>query len=334
VNKAARPESPEILSHSLIKNVQIRRLDLNLLLIFAAIGRHRKLSAAAVELRLTKSAISHALNRLRDIFEDPLFMREQGGVQPTPRALTLLPKIMTIIQLSNDVLMLDETFDPMNDARELRIGAVEYVEALLAPELIRICREEAPQMRLVFVPMKRSDMIEMIASYRVDLGMGSFIGEASEVDVEAICSDEYVVVGKRDAAQGDTVMSPEYYLAASHVSISSENQPQRFIESVMTTMGVSRRISAFVPHYLTAFGVVARSNCLLTIPRLLAAQLAGPLNLQIHPFPFSHQLQTISILSPHLARHDPALKWLKQKCRDAVVALGSEAQILQQDGPS
>lgn len=306
----------------LVKNVQIRRLDLNLLLIFAAIGRYRKLSAAAEELGLTKSAISHALNRLRDIFGDPLFIREHGGVQPTPRAATLLPKINGIIQLSNDALMLDESFDPSTETRVFRLGCVEYVEAVLAPSLMEICRREAPLIRLVFVSMTRSDMIETISSYKVDLGLGSYTGEASGVDVEAIRQDEYVVLSRADADTAHLPLTRERYLFGSHVSISSENQPQRIIESVMTTEGVSRHISALVPHYISALGIVAHSDCLLTVPRLLASQFAAPLNLRIDPFPFSYEQQTISLLSPSLARHDPALQWLKQKCREAALSLG------------
>lgn len=302
-------------------NVQIRRLDLNLFLIFAAIGRHRKLSAAANELHLTKSAISHALNRLRDIFKDPLFIRDHGGVQPTPRAATLLPKIVAIIQQSNEALMLEESFDAKSDERELRIGVVEYVEALLAPELIRICSIEAPRMRLTFIPMTRLDMIETIASYKVDVGMGSFMGEASGLDVEPIRQDDYVVVCRRVAERANEPMTRERYLAANHISISSENRPQRIIEGVMTTMGVSRRITALVPHYVTAFAAVARSDSLFTIPRLLANQLGGLLNLEIHPFPFPQEQQTISILSSALARHDPAIQWIKQKCREAAASL-------------
>lgn len=308
-------------TQALVKNAQVRRLDLNLLLIFASIGRLRKLSAAASELNLTKSAISHALNRLRDIFNDPLFVREHGGVQPTPRAATLLPKVMTIIQLSNDALMLDESFDVSTDTRELRIGAVEYVEALLAPQLVRICQAEAPKMRLAFVPMTRSNMIETIASYKVDLGMGSYLGEAAGLDVEPIRQDEYIVVSRRDPSRAGVVMTRDRYLAANHISISSENQPQRIIEGIMTAMGVSRHISAHMPHYISAFSAVARSDCLLTVTHLLANQLAGPLNLEIHPFPFPHERQTISIISPILARHDPAIQWIKQKCREAAAAL-------------
>ena len=304
------------------QNLQLRRLDLNLLLIFTSIGRHRKLSDAADELNITKSAISHALTRLRDIFKDPLFIRGHNGVQLTPRATTLLPRIASIIELSHDVLALEQSFDTSTETRVLRIGCVEYVEALIAPTLTCTCLLEAPHMKLVFVPMTRSDMIDAISSYKVDLGLGSYIGEASGLDVEAMRQDEYVVVSRSEHYGQSRAMTRERYLAANHVSISSESHPQRIIESIMTTEGVSRHISALVPHYNSAFRIVANSDCLLTIPRLLAVQMAEQLKLTISPFPFSSQKQTISLLSPILARHDPALQWLIHKCRHSIDKLG------------
>lgn len=317
-------EAEKINKDGVRNGAQLRRLDLNLLMIFAAIARHCKLSAAAAEMNLTKSAISHALTRLRDIFEDPLFVRAQGGVRPTPRAETLLPKIVAIIRLSNDALSINESFDTRNDSRHLRIGAIEYVEAILAPELVRICRQEAPNLKLSFVPVTRLDMIEFVAGHKVDVAIGSFIGDTKGIEVEPVGQDEYVVVRRPSANVGP--ITREVYLQSAHVSISSEKQPQRVIEGVMTAMGTARKISAFVPHYITAFGIVANTDCLLTTTRLLAEQMGKALDLEIHPFPFPHESQTISVLSLPLARHDPAVVWLREKCHEAASAVRSSSR--------
>lgn len=292
---------------------------MNLMIVFAAIGRHRKMYAVAEEMGMTKSAVSHALNRLRDIFDDPLFVRELGGVKPTPRAATLLPKVAAILQLSNEALMLEDSFDPVCDQRELKIGAVEYVEAVIGPELIRICNEEAPQMRLNFSPMTRIGMIDAVASYKVDIGLGSFAGETAGLYVEPLHRDEYVVVRRRLAAgEVREPITRDEYLAQRHIAICYENQPQRVIEGVMSMIGVSRRTIALVPHYITAFTAVSQSDCLLTVPRLLATTMARRFDLEINPFPFPHESQAISAVSSKLAKHDPALDWLQTKCREAI----------------
>lgn len=319
-----RPPSGERSQHH-IKSAQLRRLDLNLLLIFAAIGRHHKLSAAAIELNLTKSAISHALNRLRDIFEDPLFVRDHVGVQPTPKALTLLPKIIGVIELTNDALMLEQSFNPYTDTREIRIGAVEYAETVFAPELARICLEQAPGMRLTFVSLLRSELVELVSSSKVDLGIGSFSGEAPKIDVELVCFDEYAVVCSKASPWMKQPLTADAYLSASHIGISSENQPQRVLENLMTTLGVSRCTRILLPHYMGAFGAVACTDCLLTVPRLLAAQAAGRFDLEVLDFPFAPLRNAISTLTHSLARHDPALIWLKGKFREIAAALASDA---------
>ena len=125
-----------------MSDVQLRRVDMNLLLIFASLVKHQKLTTAANELGLTPSAISHALARLREIFGDELFVRRQSGVQITPRALTLAPKIAAIIAMTSDALRIEDSFDPLVDRRTLRFGVLEYGAALFAPMLGEILERE------------------------------------------------------------------------------------------------------------------------------------------------------------------------------------------------
>src|ERR1700738_5165539 len=159
-----------------MNNVQLRRLDFNLLLIFASVMRHQQVSAAADELGLTKSAVSHALGRLREIFHDELFMRRQTGVEMTPRALTLALKIVKIIDMSSDAFMIDSSFDPARDKRTFRFGTVEYGAMLFGPVLAETLQREAPNMKLSISILRRAQLLEQIASYSLDLAFGSFYG--------------------------------------------------------------------------------------------------------------------------------------------------------------
>ena len=302
-------------NHYRFLNGQLRRLDLNLMLIFAAIGRHRRFSAAAEELCLTKSAVSHAVNRLRDIFNDPLFIRRQSGVELTPSAATLLPKILAVIELSNDVLMLERSFDAATDERELRIGAVEYAISIFGPELARICEREAPAMRLRFVSTRRTEIIELINSCRVDLGIGSFRGNLDRIHVEHLYLDRYVVACRRGSRWTDAPLTAQRYLEAGHIGISNENEPQSAIESLMTQLGESRRQTVLLPHYMAALDAAGPTDLLLTIPERMAAEVQAYFGLQLLPFPFGAEVQTISMLSQELACHDPALRWLQEKLR-------------------
>src|SRR3954470_1409201 len=124
---------------------KLRRLDGGLLLVFRELLRERRASRVAEKLGLSQPAISHALNRLRDLFEDPLFIRRPHGFEPTRRALALGPQIEVLIGLADAALSANPGFDPVTSTRMFRIIAPEFVTALIGAELINRFREIAPR---------------------------------------------------------------------------------------------------------------------------------------------------------------------------------------------
>src|SRR5437016_4492621 len=105
-------------------NGRIRRLDLNLLWVFYAVMKHRKLTVAAEHLAMTQSAVSHAVARLRHTFKDPLFLRTGHGLEPTARAIALAPRINHLIEMAIETIEFDGDFDPSVEA-EYRLGVAD-----------------------------------------------------------------------------------------------------------------------------------------------------------------------------------------------------------------
>jgi len=103
-----------------IDNNNIRRVDFSLLLIFDELVRHQRTTVVADRLGLSQSAVSHALTRLRDLFNDPLFSRRPDGLTPTRRALELAPKVRTLMRLTHDVVGCAAEFDPTASDRQFR----------------------------------------------------------------------------------------------------------------------------------------------------------------------------------------------------------------------
>src|SRR3954469_23422290 len=110
-----------------IDTSQIRRLDGGLLLVFHELLRTRRASTVADRLGLSQPAISHALGRLRDLFDDQLFIRRPHGFEPTRRALELGPKVEALLALTGQALSPNAIFDPMRSSRLFRVGAPEFV---------------------------------------------------------------------------------------------------------------------------------------------------------------------------------------------------------------
>src|SRR5215475_13942299 len=127
-----------------IDRADIRRLDGNLLLVFRELSRTRRTTEAARRLGVTQSTVSHALARLRDLFGDPLFVRRSHGLEPTPRALELAPRIDRLIDMAGAVLT-KGGFDPARSDRRFRLAAAEFVAALIGGPLVQTFQREAPR---------------------------------------------------------------------------------------------------------------------------------------------------------------------------------------------
>jgi DNA-binding transcriptional LysR family regulator len=129
-----------------LNDTQLRRLDATLLLVFQTAMETRKLGEAATRLGLTPSAISHALTRLRDIFEDQLFTRQHDGVTPTRRAIELHPNISTALAALRGSLRV-APFNPAAIERTFKIAALDYAIVIIVPGLIRAIARQAPGVR-------------------------------------------------------------------------------------------------------------------------------------------------------------------------------------------
>lgn len=304
-----------------MNDIQLRRIDMNLLMIFSSIVKHQKLSTVADELGLTRSAISHALSRLRDIFGDELFIRGQSGVQITARALTLAPKIAGIIDLASDALRIDDSFDPMEDIRTLRFGVLEYGAALFAPMLGEIMQREAPRMNLAITTLRRADMLEQIAAYKLDIAVNSFFGGTSNLTVEDLYQDEFVVVAREGHPLLTECLTRESYLAGEHIMVMRNGRPPAVLESCITRFGLSLNIVMTVPFYMPAMEAVARSDRLLTLPKLMATHYRDLFGLRIHSLPFPDVQATVSMISHANAGRDPGVCWFRGKVRQVAEAL-------------
>src|ERR1700743_1428887 len=122
----------------------IRRLDGGLLLVFREVLRHRRTTDAAKRLGITQSTVSHALDRLRDLFGDPLFVRRPHGLEPTRRALDLGPRVDALLDIVTQTLGRDTGFHPATRRRQFPFSAPEFIAGLLGPRLIARFGRAAP----------------------------------------------------------------------------------------------------------------------------------------------------------------------------------------------
>jgi DNA-binding transcriptional LysR family regulator len=293
--------------------INLRRLDFSMLLIFRDLVRLQKTTAVAAGLGLSQSAISHALSRLRDVFGDPLFLRRTAGLEPTLRALELLPKVETILRLAQDALDAPAPFDPLSSQRSFRIAGNDLVGALITPSLVGLLRKEAPGCRVAFRFIVGVGSLNALRSNDLDLAVGRIWNLTDDFQAEPVFEESFVVVLRKNHPATRTGMNLEAYLALDHILVSFSGGYWGMIDKALKRRRLKRRVVASVPMFMTAMTTVAQSDLAATVPSRLAAKHAKQLDLVVHDAPLKVDPFTISLVRHARSASDPGLDWLATK---------------------
>lgn len=242
--------------------------DLNLFRVFDAIFRERNLTRAARTLGLGQPAVSHALNRLRQHLDDPLFERSGRGVAPTQRAAQLAPAIAEALALLDGAAGAGDDFDPSRDLRTVRIALPQEMDPFLLPGLFARIHAIAPQALVVSVRLNRATLRADLAARRADLAFD--IAQPADPDIRQLplYRDRFVVMG--GAAWRGRPLTADAYRAAAHVTVSSRPSGPAVEDFLLSQHGLDRRVVLRCQHYETARRVVAESDLLLTVPALIS----------------------------------------------------------------
>lgn len=305
-----------------MNDVQLRRLDVGLLLTFEAILRERNLTKAGLRLGLTPSAVSHALSRLRDIFGDPLFLRRAQGVTPTPRALALRAQILEALTALRGALADGGAFRPETIDRLFQVATLDAVIASLAPRLLAKLAHEAPQARVAFRSLGRDETRVALRDGRIDLAIGVFGPPTAQERKRPLGRESFVVIARQDHPAFRAGLSLNLWLAHDHVLVSAAGDLVGAVDAALAARGLQRRTRAAMPQFLAAFATVAASDATATVSEGLARSFAQVFGLAIHAPPVALDPFDLSILRSAGGPPDPALDWLEA----AIVAASSPAQ--------
>lgn len=294
---------------------KIRRLDGGLLLVFRELLRTRRAGAVAERLGLSPSAISHALNRLRDLFDDPLFIRRPHGFEPTRRAEELGPRIEALIELSGRTLTRDAGFDPARSTRYFRFAAPEFVTALIGAELINRLRDAAPQVIFTVSFQGEEDVFRALRKGEIDFGIGRFGAVRPGFSQEPLFEDHYCAVARRGHPRIDGTIDEATWRGNGHIYASSQSETAR----VPDAEALDIRHLASVPGWLTALALAASTDGVVTCPRRLAERHAPKLGLQVLDLPFPPNRISVSAMR-RTGVSDLGVDWFLGEVRAAIGA--------------
>jgi DNA-binding transcriptional LysR family regulator len=291
--------------------VSLRRIDLNLLVVFEAVVAEASVSRAARRLHLSQPALSHSLARLREAFGDPILVRRGRAMEPTPVALAALPEVRSLLAQVGRLFAHGGRFDPGTSERSVHIGASDYAAAAVLPRVLPRLREEAPSLRLRIHHAGRSDAPGLLRSGQLDLALGVFNNLTADLRTMPLLEEPYLCA----VAAGSRARLPralDAYLQAQHLNVLVQGDSLGLIDEALAQRGQARRIVATVPHFEAAIALLADTDLVLTAPTgLLRAHLAAGRVLCAPPPvdlpPFRTQLAW-SVRS----EADEGLRWLRE----------------------
>lgn len=288
-------------------------IDLNLLVAFDALLAERNVTRAAQRIGLSQPALSKALQRLRDIFDDPLFERREGIMQPTAQALKLSQPVRRALDEIQAALA-PEDFDPGRAQATVTLGLVDYYEVLLLPALLNDLRRSSPG---IHVTVKRTDRLrvyDQFARNEIDFAVVPISESLTELHAEPLSVEDAVTL----AAAGNPIaenLTLERFAAAGHVIVATEGQGVGRIDALLAARGLRRRIALTLPNFTSVPFIIGGSDLITTMPRCLGTRLAAAARIVCIPPPMAVPPVTI-----HLAWHprsgaSPLHRWMRTRIK-------------------
>ncbi len=290
-------------------NKRIHQLDLNLLKVFKTLYSEQNMTRAADLLHLTPSAVSHSVKRLRFALDDELFVRSQNKMVPTPACQRMAPAVIDNLTRLQQALLQWGDFDPESSDYHFHIGMHDALEPSLVPQLAKLIARRAPHVGFSSIKLDRANIERELGSGKMDLAIDIAVAVKPPVKRLDVHVSKFEVLMREDHPLAKDLTEKDY-LAAKHITVSNRPSGMTAEDSLFQDQGVERKSYIRCQNYYAAREIIRHSDELLTVPKLLAAQLTNdgliskPAPFQLTPFP-------TSLYWHEHTESDAALSWLR-----------------------
>lgn len=302
-----------------MNETNLSRADLNLLLLFEVVLQERHVGRAAQRLSLTSSAVSHGLNRLRQLLNDPLFLKTPKGVVPTERALTLAEPIADILTRARRVIATAEPFDPRATVRRFTIGMPDSMAAILLIPLLAEIGRVAPGIDVNVRQLLHEQAIAELDARTVDIAIVLSRDIPKRFVQHVLLESEFLIATR---AKHPFVRDPslERFCEMPHVVISPIGDAHTFIDDTLARMGRSRRVAATVPNFMLACALVAETDMITTLSKAFVARHGARFGVVGTKSPLPMRPFQARAVMPKAALMDAGLAWLLELLKTRVHA--------------
>jgi DNA-binding transcriptional LysR family regulator len=292
--------------------MKLSDIDLNLFVVFDAIYTEGNLTRAGDIIGITQPAVSNSLSRLRNMFDDPLFVRTADGMVPTPVAQNIIGSVRQALGLMRASVQESESFDPKSSDKHFRVSMTDLSQSILLPYLFKRLKTDAPSVAIDCYHVRRRDMNIELASGNLDLALDIPLTPDPRIRQAPLFSHPQVCLVRKDHPSIGDELDVDAYLQLRHIQISSRRGGLGQVDLALGKMGKRRQIALRTQHYLAVSELVSRTDLALTVPQIFADYLVTQLPVRYLQLPFS-----VPNLESHLYWHestdqDRANRWLRE----------------------
>ena len=290
----------------------LRRVDLNLLIVFETLMHERSVTRAAEKLFLGQPAISAALSRLRSLFDDPLFVRTGRSMEPTARASEIFGLLSPALDSISTAVSRASEFDPATSTAVFRIGLSDDVEFGLLPALLRRVRAEAPGVVIVVRRANYLLMPNLLASGEISVGV-SYTDELPANAKRKTLRKSKPQLLRADSAPGKLTL--DEYCARPHALVSFAGDLNGFIDEELEKVGRKRKVVLAVPQFNGLGTLLSGTDLLTIVPDYTAAALTATGGVRAEDVPEGIPERTfeLSMAWRGAQDNDPAERWLRSR---------------------
>lgn len=298
-------------------SLNLRKIDLNLLVIFEALYATGNTSKAADRLGMSQPAVSNALVRLRDLIGDPLFVRDPRGLKPTTKSHEIIGPVREALGvISRQLASNGDAVDLASYRRLFRIIIVDALEPLMMPSLVRTILDQAPGIEIECI-QATAQFAEGIREGTIDLACFAFPIDTTDLVVKSICPMDLVVVSRRDHPQIEKPLDAETMRRLPQIAIGRELRGMTGVDRNFVAAGAPRRTPYMVAKIWSMPAMVQRTDLVALLPRRFAKEIAQNFELDIHELPFEIPAMHAYMVWHVNSEHDPGHKWLRESMLQA-----------------
>ncbi len=288
----------------------LRRVDLNLLIVFETLMHERSVTRAAEKLFLGQPAISAALSRLRGLFDDPLFVRTGRSMEPTARATEIFALLSPALDSISTAVSRASEFDPATSTNVFRIGLSDDVEFALLPTLLKRLRSEAPGIVLVIRRVNYILMPALLASGEISVGV------SYTQDLPANAKRKVLRRSKPQLLRADSIpgaLSLDDFCARPHALVSFAGDLSGFIDEYLEAMNRKRHVVLAVPQFNGLATLLTGTDIIATVPDYAAQVLTAAGGVRAEDLPLETQTFELHMAWRGAQDNDPGERWLRSR---------------------